>query len=521
MSHSKRIGFFLGIACFLVLVLIPTFPAFQTSAQQVVLQSGAPVASDVLASSMQRVLALLVLMVIWWVTEAIPIPATALLPAVLLPVFHIVGVQGEALHEFTARNALVHYANPVIYLFLGGFLIAAAMQKWHLDRRLTLWILTRGRLANSPGSVLFALMGVTAFLSMWISNTATTAMMLPLGLGVLSSMGLKPGESRYGTCLMLGIAWAASIGGVGTIIGTPPNGIALGILNATFENDPGFQRITFTDWISFGIPYVLLFIPVAWFVVIKVNPPEISEIPGGRERFQRERDALGSPSIGEKRTIFVFLTAVALWVSNPFWEALLPTDFVSLVSWVDEYVIGLGVGLLLFIVPVSFRDHTFLLEWSDTRFVDWGTLMLFGGGIALSDAMFKTGLAAWIATSFVGLLGSPSTLVMMFAIVIFIDFLTEVTSNTAVTAMMIPIVISIAVRTGEDPVALAIAAAVAASMAFMLPVATPPNALVFSTGYVKIKDMVKSGFILDIIGWVMTVGIMVVFANWIFGVVRF
>jgi sodium-dependent dicarboxylate transporter 2/3/5 len=334
-------------------------------------------------------------------------------------------------------------------------------------------------------------------------------------------MGLRPGESRYGTCLMLGIAWSASIGGVGTVIGSPPNGIALGILNATFANDPSYSHITFAEWITFGVPYIILFIPIAWFILLKVNPPEISDIPGGRERFERERDTLGPLAAAEKRTILVFLAAVTLWISNPFWPAILPTHVALSLGWIDEYVIGLGAGLLLFILPVSMKEHTFVLEWSDTRFVDWGTLILFGGGIALSDAMFKTGLASFIATSFVGMLGSPSTLVMMFAVVFLMNFLTEVTSNTAVTAMMVPIVISIAVRTGEDPVALAIAAAVAASMAFMLPVATPPNALVFSTGYVKIRDMVRSGFILDIIGWLLTVGIMVVFADWLFGVVTF
>ena len=515
---ARAIGFHLGIAFFLILLLLPTFDAFHAAAGQAVGQS--QVDPTTLARSMQIVLALLVLMVIWWVTEAIPLPATALLPAVILPLFHVIGMQGHELHEFTAKNSLVHYANPVIYLFLGGFLLAAAMQKWRLDRRLTLWLLTRGNLAGSPKSILLAIMSVTAFLSMWISNTATTAMMLPLGLGVLTFMGLKPGESRYGTALMLGIAWAASIGGVGTIIGTPPNGIALGILNSTFSADPTYHRITFLDWMSFGIPYVILYVPVAWFILLKTCRPEVAAVGDAREQFRQELATLGPFSGGEKLTLAVALLAVALWVSNPFWNTIFPSSLATQLSWVDEYVIGLMVGLVLFMIPVDLKEHKFLLDWKDSRFVDWGTLILFGGGIALSDAMFKTGLAAWIATSFVGLLGTPSTLTMMFCVVMFMGLLTEVTSNTAVTAMMVPVVISIAVRTGENAIALSVAAAVAASMAFMLPVATPPNALVFGTGYVKVKDMVRSGIMLEVIGWFMTVGIMVVFANWLFGVLR-
>ncbi|MBI3004302.1 MAG: DASS family sodium-coupled anion symporter [Ignavibacteriales bacterium] len=518
---AKLLGFGLGLVAFFLIIALPTFPQFLSAAEHFVQENQAHVAAANLARSMQAVLALLLLMVAWWITEAVPLSATALLPAVVLPLFQVNGLHGKELAEFTARNTLAHYANPVIYLFLGGFLLAAAMQKWRLDRRLTLWILTRGSLARNPRSILLSMMAVTAFLSMWISNTATTAMMLPLGLGVLTSMGLKPGESSYGTCLMLGIAWAASIGGVGTIIGTPPNGIALGILNATFAEDPGVHRITFLDWMSFGVPYVVLFVPVAWFVLLKTNPPEIGGLPNAREHFHLERIGLGRFSTGEKGTISMFLLAVTLWISNPFWNTFLPQNVASRLSWIDEYGIGLGVGVLLFFIPVNLKKHKFLLDWKDTSFVDWGTLILFGGGIALSDAMFKTGLGWWIATSFVGLFGNPSTIVMMLVIVVFVDFLTEVTSNTAVTSMIVPIVISIALKTGENPVALAVAAAVGASMAFMLPVATPPNALVYATGYVRIKDMVRSGFVLDIVGWGMTVLTIVVFADWIFGVIEF
>ncbi len=518
---AKTTGFLVGLLSFLLFLLLPTFDTFLVAAAQLTGDASAGVNPGELARSMQVVLALLSLMVAWWITEAVPLPATALLPAVLLPFFHLTGIQGKSVVEFTTRNVLLNYASPVIFLFLGGFLLAAAMQKWKLDRRLTLWLLTRGTIADNAGSVLLGMMGVSAFLSMWISNTATTAMMLPLGLGILSLVDLKPGQSRYGTALMLGIAWAASIGGVGTIIGTPPNGIALGILNTTFANDPSYTRITFLDWMKFGVPYVLVFIPITWYVLMKMNPPEVGAIPGGKERLLRERSELGPLKRGEKSTIAVFLLAVLLWVTNPFWDSLLPASLARQLSWIDEYSIGLAMGTLLFFIPVDLRKGVFLLDWRDSKLVDWGTLLLFGGGIALSDAMFKTGLASWIATSFVGWLGSPSTIVMMIAIVLLVDFLTEITSNTAVTSMIVPIIISIAIRTGESPVTLAVAAAVAASMAFMLPVATPPNALVYSTGYVSIKDMMRSGFILDMVGWVLTVLIMIGVAGWMFGVVQF
>jgi len=474
---------------------------------------------SVLASSMRTVFALLILMVVWWITEAIPLPATALLPALILPIFQVVGVSGEVTHQFTFRNTLLNYANPVIFLFLGGFLLAATMQKWGLDRRITLWLLTRGSLANSSRTVLLGVMGVTAFLSMWISNTACTALMLPLGLGILRLMDLKPGKSRFGTALMLGIAWAASIGGVGTIIGTPPNGIAIGILNATVPGSAA--RLTFFDWMKFGVPYVLVMVPLAWAILMTVNRPEVSSIPGGKQRLLEEQAKLGPLGSGEKISVAVFSLAVLLWVSNPFWPALLPSSLASGLVWVDEYTIGLLVGVLCLLLPVDVRGGKFLLEWKDTTFVDWGTLILFGGGIALSDAMFKTGLASWIATAFVEVLGSPSTLVLMMAIILFVDFLTEVASNTAVTGTVVPIVVSIALRTGNDPVTLAVAAAVAASMAFMLPVATPPNAIVYGTGYVRVGEMLKNGFILEILGWVATVTILTVFGGWLFGILRF
>ena len=276
--------------------------------------------------------------------------------------------------------------------------------------------------------------------------------------------------------------------------------------------------MTFLGWMAFGVPYVAVMIPVVWLVLLKAYPPEIIRLSGERERMIVELNALGPISAGERRTIGVVLAAVFLWISNPFWGNLLPAVLAGRLEWVDEYSIGLICGAALFVVPVDVRKGRFILDWSDTKFVEWGTLILFGGGIALSDAMFKSGLASWLAVPVVGIFGEGSPILMLIVLVVLVDFLTEVTSNTAVTSMMVPIVITVALRSGNHPVMMAVSVAVAASMAFMLPVATPPNALVYGTGRVPLRAMIRTGFILDLIGWVVTVVIVYLFAEGIFGV---
>ncbi len=513
-KNRVTLGLFLGPIVFLIIALIDTPNTFIQNAAKL-LPPNSPYNKILeLAYGTKIVSGLLLLMIIWWITEAVPIPVTALLPGIILPLFHVSGIVNGEFFPLNGKNVLLNYAHPIIFLFLSGFLLAAAMQKWGLDRRLTLYILTRGKIANNSRLVLLGMMSTSAFLSMWISNTATTAMLLPLGIGVITHAGGKVGESNFGKAIMLGIAWAASIGGVGTIIGTPPNGICVSILSSS-----NISQINFLDWMKFGVPYVLLFIPVAWFLLIKIFPPEMKRIKGGKDLLSHQRSELGAWARGEKLTICVFAIVVILWVTNPFWGFVFSKSISASLSWFDESIIALFAALLLFLFPVDWKNRKFVLNWADAKFVDWGTLLLFGGGIALSDAMFKTGLAAWIATSTVAMLGKPSIIFLIFAIVLMIDFLTEVTSNTAVISMMIPILISIASGIGVDPTALCIAATVAASMAFMLPVATPPNALVYGSGYIKITDMVKGGFLLDIIGWLLSVFIIYVFAYRIFGLI--
>lgn len=516
----QRFGLVLGILLFTLAITTPPLDTFRAASGAFIAEHGSTELDDAhFARSMQIVAGLVAWMVVWWITEAIPLAWTALLPVGVLPLLGIVGLSKGSVVEFTLPAVARHYVSPVVLLFFGGFLLAASMRRWHLDRRITLWILTRGRLADSSRATLLGMMGVSAFLSMWISNTATCAMMLPLSLGILGYIGAKPGKSSYGTSLMLGIAWAASIGGVGSLIGTPPNGIAVGVLSAHFAHDPSYQRITFLDWMKFGVPLVVCFLPIAWLVLVKLFPPEVDAFEGGKQRLLGEFHQLGKFSRGEKGSIAVFSMAVLLWLALPFRSELLPAFILSHIEWLDEYTTGLIAGLILFVIPVNIKERAFLLHWKDLRNVEWGALALVGGGIALSDAMFKTGFASWIAKSFISLIGSPSTLVMMCAVVLFVDFLTEIATNSAVISMMAPVVISIAQRTGENPVALAIAAAIASSMAFMLPVATPPNAIVYGTGYVKMREMMRAGFVLDIVGWLLTIGVLVVFGWMIFGVI--
>jgi sodium-dependent dicarboxylate transporter 2/3/5 len=519
-GRRQALGLLLGFGLFFLLLLIPELSVFHDAAQRLVAEQGASLDPSVLGRSMQCVAALALLMIVLWLTEGVPLPVTGLLPLVVLPLLHLTGLLRGVPVGLTLGSVAAGYASPVIYLFLGSFLLAGALQKWGIDRRLTLWILTRGRAASGAPAILLAVMAVTAFLSMWISNTATAAMMLPLGLGILATLGCAPGSSRFGTALMLGIAWSGSIGGIGTIIGTPPNGIALGILNTAFANDPSYQRLSFIQWMSFGVPYVILFLPVAWLLLLKVFPPEIKVGNDVRLSLQEQYRALGPLVPAQKRSIAVFVCTAILWIALPFREAFLPAGVAQGLEWFDEYAVGILGGVSLFFLPSGKGRGGRLMTWDDTGCVEWGTLLLFGGGIALSDAMFKTGLAFLLSTSFIGSVGSSSPVLMLGAVTVLSVMLTEVASNTAVSTMLVPIVITLGRSVGADPVTLAVGCAIAASLAFMLPVSTPPNALVYGTGYVRIRDMVRGGVLLDLIGCVCTVLVLILIGSYVFGVLR-
>ncbi|MGA7838482.1 MAG: DASS family sodium-coupled anion symporter, partial [Ignavibacteriaceae bacterium] len=335
-KYRKTAGFLLGPVIFFTILLISTPDSFIQNAKAMLPDDASSQQVLQLAYGTKVTLALLLLMVIWWITEAVPIPITAILPGIVLPLFHVTGFFNDKVFMFTGKNILVNYANPIIFLFLSGFLLAAAMQKWNLDRRLTLYILTRGNIANNSKLVLLGMMSISAFLSMWISNTATTAMLLPLGAGIIVQGGGKVGESNFGKSLMLGIAWGASIGGVGTIIGTPPNGICVSILKSS-----GIADINFVDWMKIGIPFVILFIPITWFVLLKVFPPEVKNIKGGKQLVVKERKKLGLWTKAEKLTVVAFITVVILWVSHPFWNYIFSKSCFENLSWFDENIIAL------------------------------------------------------------------------------------------------------------------------------------------------------------------------------------
>jgi len=428
-----------------------------------------------------RTAAVAILMAVWWITEAVPIPATALVPLALLPVLGVVRVNAAA----------APYANPVIFLFMGGFMIAQAMQRWGLHRRIALRII---RLVGSkPRSLVGGFMLAAAFLSMWISNTATAVMMLPIAVSVTEmSLGrgheaVPPREAQhFATALMLGIAYAASIGGTATLIGTPPNAMMAGFMQEAFGVEVGFAR-----WLLVGIPMVLVMLPVAWWVLTRVAFPVGSyEATGSRALIRDEVARLGPMSRGEALTGTVFVLTALAWIVRPALNRVVPG--------LSDAGIAVGGGLLLFVLPVSLREGRFALDWPSAARLPWGVLVLFGGGLSLASAISDTGLAQWIGDS-MGVMGGLPILLVMLVITLVVIFLTELTSNTATAATFLPIVASFAIGLGENPLFLVVPAVLAASCAFMLPVATPPNAIVYGSGAVTIPQMSRAGLILNLL----------------------
>ncbi|MCP3888401.1 MAG: DASS family sodium-coupled anion symporter [Desulfobulbaceae bacterium] len=485
----QKIGLVLGPVLFLVMLFMPTPTGMEPGAQ--------------------KMAAVACLMATWWMTEAIPIPATSLIPIALFPLMGI-------MHT---KKAAAPYASHLIFLFMGGFIIALAMQRWNLHRRIAMNIVKL--VGFSPGRLIFGFMAATAVLSAFVSNTATTVMMMPIGLAIIThvitegkkegldkTIDFSPEKFAFGLNLMLGIAYAASIGGVATLIGTPPNTVLAGYLQKTY----GYE-ITFASWMKVGVPLVVIFLPLCWLWLTKIaNPMKLKKVPGGRDLINSELKTMGKMNSGERWTALVFgLTALG-WIFRKklgfmFYDPKMITDA----------AIAMTGALVLFLIPVNFKKNIFVMDWHWASKMPWGVLILFGGGLSMAGGFKVTELAAWIGNQ-VGLLDTAPILVLVVAVATLIIFLTELTSNTATSAMVMPILSAVAIGLGQDPLLLIVPAAIAASCAFMLPVATPPNAIVFGSGYVTIPQMVKSGFGLNVIGILITVVITYLFVMPMFGV---
>jgi sodium-dependent dicarboxylate transporter 2/3/5 len=421
-------------------------------------------------------------MAIWWATEAVPIPATALLPLILVPVLGI----GRA------EDLADAYANGIIFLFLGGFLLGLAMQRWSLHRRIALNILLA--VGQQAKLQIAGFMIATAFLSMWVSNTATSIMMLPIGLSVISFLpeGNDDERRRFAVALLLAIAYSASIGGMATLIGTPPNAM----LAAYLKENHGIG-IGFGQWMVIGLPVALSMLLFTWWWLCRKGFAGL-ETSGSRELLRAELRTLGPLSGAEARVLLIFIGTAAAWIFRPLLNAYL--------SGVSDTVIAMAAGLLLFTVRSGGSDSKALLDWQTAEKLPWGVLLLFGGGLALATMIKSSGLAEWLANNF-SLLDSWPLFAMVIVIVSVILCLTEITSNTATTATFLPLLGALAVAQSVSPMLFVVPAAIAASCAFMMPVATPPNAVVFGSGELRIKDMMHAGFLLNLFGIVLVSGL--------------
>lgn len=451
---------------------------------------------DDLAPEAQRVAAVAVLMGVWWITEAIPIAAASLIPLIAFPLLNVM----------KSSDAAQCYGDSTIFLFAGGFFIAMAMQQWRLHERIALHIIRRT--GTNPSRLLLGFMIATAFISMWISNAATTMMMIPIALAVIQQFEKDRGTewvAPFGTAVMLGIAYASSIGGVATIVGTAPNVLFLGQMAKLFPEAP---RITFGQWVLFGVPLAAIFVPLTWWIMARW----IYRLPGagdddgadGAAMIDERLRQLGRPNRGEKIVGVVFLLTALAWVFRqeiplgnftiPGWANLLPDP-----KLVDDSTVAIMGALALFVIPVSLREGKFALEWEWARQIPWGILLLFGGGLALAKGFNDTKLVDWAGDRLAFIKGMHP-LVMIFLICAAVVAFTEFMSNTALTMLMVPVLAVTATSVLEvHPLFVLVPAVMSASLGFMMPAGTPPNALVFGTGYVTIPQMMRTGFLLNVI----------------------
>ncbi|MCC5925571.1 MAG: SLC13/DASS family transporter [Bacteroidetes bacterium] len=482
-STRSRIGLFLGPILFLITYLLPT--------------------PEGLSPEAHSVAAIAVLMAVWWVTEALPIAAVAFIPISLFP---LLGVMPTG--AVTAQ-----YGNQIIYLFIGGFFIAITMERWNLHRRIALNVIRM--VGTSPAMIILGFMIASAILSMFVSNTATAMMMVPIGLAVIkqaidivklnniTDIDTRPENFHFAIALMLGIAYACSIGGVATILGTPPNAVFVGTVETLFD-----QQISYALWMYYGVPMAFVMLFICWIYLVKFAfPLRLKELPGGYEFIMAEIQKLGKISKEEIMISVVFAVVAALWIIRGF------VDFGNF----NDAAIAITGSLVLFMLPTNYAKGEFLLDWKTAVKIPWGIVVLFGGGLALAHGFSTTGLAAWIAQSLMFLSGY-NLVILILAVALLTIMLTEVTSNTATATMMMPILASMALAMSVHPYGLMIAATIAASFAFMLPVATPPNAVVFGSSFVTIPHMARAGVWLNIIGVIVIVLLTAFLLPWLWDI---
>lgn len=435
------------------------------------------------------------LMAVWWITEAIPLAATALLPVALFPLLGI--MPGKKLAPL--------YINHVIFLFTGGFIVALAMQKWDLHKRIALKIILL--IGVSPRRILFGFMVASSFLSMWISNTATTMMMMPIVIAIIAKFDEDMDTEmviKFSVALLLGVAYSASIGGIATLIGTPPNLSFARIYSIYFPDAP---EITFAAWFAFALPLSLTFFIIIWGVLTFLFCPYKKGLLIKQQSLEDEYKKLGPTTFEEKAVLTLFSLMALLWLTRsginfgtwsiPGWSSILKTP-----KYVDDGTVAIAIALVLFIIPSKRSSSGRVMDWETAVKLPWGIILLFGGGFALAGGFKSSGLAIWIGEQMTGLTGI-NPLILVAIICLTVTFLTEVTSNTATIEMLLPVLAGLAIAININQLLLMVPATLSASCAFMLPVATPPNAIIFGTGRIKIHEMARVGIILNLIGVVL------------------
>lgn len=469
-SRTQRIGLFLGPTLFLLTLLF--------------------FSPEGMTDEARSVLAVTLWVATWWITEAIPIPAASLLPIVLFPLSGVMDA------ETTASS----YGSDIIFLFLGGFFIAIAMEKWELHRRVAIGMISL--IGTSTQRILLGFMFATGFLSMWVSNTAAVMMMVPMGLAITSQIASALKERtllvevpKFEKALIFGIGYAGTIGGLGTLIGTPPNIILAAQMQQLFD-----VEISFFNWMLIGVPLVffLLFLTSLYLGKFAFHM-NIDAIPGGKQLIEKERASLGRITSEEKAVAIVFVITAFMWISREFiWDKLFPL--------LSDGMIAITAAIALFIIPTSKRFSSRILDWNDAKEIPWGVLLLFGGGLAIAKGFRDTGLSEWIGNK-LNVLDGLHPLFIISVATLLVLLLTEFTSNTATATMILPVLASLALSFSIHPFALMVPAAMAANCAFMMPVATPPNAIIFGTGKLKITEMVRVGFIVNLFTFILLVAV--------------